>query len=107
VFHILDSLPNNSLGIKEGRQLQTIMLNHFGGEAFKEGRIRTNVAKAIHVSFHFHHPSANPIAQVPHQLNSKDCGCFAIYFARKFFSNPDATMALIKVISSIYLKDLY
>jgi len=34
---------------------------------------------------------------VPLQTNSNDCGCFLIYFAKKFFSNPEATMTLIRV----------
>ena len=28
------------------------------------------------------------------------------YFAKKFFSNPEATMTLIKVVSLIFLTDL-
>ena len=36
--------------------------------------------------------------QVPLQENSKDCGCFAIYFAKKFLLGPDSTIDLIKVI---------
>jgi hypothetical protein len=46
-FHILDSLPSDFEGKKEVKQLQMIMLNHFEGETFKEGRIATNVAKVI------------------------------------------------------------
>jgi hypothetical protein len=59
VFHILDSLPNNSIGKREANQLQRILLNHFEGETFKEGRISTNVAKVIPVAFHC--PLINPI----------------------------------------------
>jgi hypothetical protein len=36
--------------------------------------------------------------QVPIQANLKDCGCFTVYFAKKFFLSPDSTVALIKVI---------
>ena len=43
----------------------------------------------------------NHIKQVPLQGNSKDCACFTIYFGKKFFLNPDSTMALVKV----YLND--
>jgi hypothetical protein len=35
VFHILDSLPNGSLATKEENQLQSILLKHFEGAAFK------------------------------------------------------------------------
>lgn len=45
VFHILDSLPNNTLGKREASQLQKIILKHFEGAAFKEGRIMINVAQ--------------------------------------------------------------
>ena len=34
---------------------------------------------------------------VPQQPNTKDCACFAIYFAKKFFYNPTVTMHLIEV----------
>ena len=44
------------------------------------------------------------MSQVPFQTNGKDCGCFLIYFARKFLSDPDATMAIIKVVSSFHPK---
>jgi Ulp1 family protease len=44
--------------------------------------------------------------QVPLQSNSNDCGCFAIYFAKKFFSNPDSTIALIKVVGMVYSVDV-
>ena len=44
------------------------------------------------------------MSQVPFQTNGKDCGCFLIYFARKFLSDPDATIAIIKVVSSFHSK---
>lgn len=100
VFHILDSLPEDSLAVKEAKQLQIILLKHYQGATFKEGRITTNIAQVI--SFILHHLLIYSLAQVPHQLNNKDCGCFTIYFAKKFLTHPDATIALLKVISSIF-----
>jgi hypothetical protein len=47
VFHILDSLRDNSWPATEGKQLQTILLKHFDGTAFMEGRIATNFAQVI------------------------------------------------------------
>jgi len=35
---------------------------------------------------------------VPLQQNSKDCGCYVIYFAKKFLSDPESTFSLIKVV---------
>jgi Ulp1 family protease len=43
--------------------------------------------------------------QVPLQSNTVDCACFAIYFAKKFFQNPDSAFALIKVNPSISIAD--
>ena len=42
------------------------------------------------------------MTQVPTQSNYNDCGCYAIYFAKQFLARPDATLALIKVISIIF-----
>jgi len=80
VFHILDSWIDIPPGKKELKQLQLILLKHFEDAAFVEGRIAINVA------------------QVPRQPNGNDCGCFMIYFAKMFLRDPEATMALIKVI---------
>ena len=52
------------------------------------------------------HLSIHRITQVPRQTNTKDCGCFMTYFAKNFFSDPEATMTLIKVVSLIYSIDL-
>jgi Ulp1 family protease len=41
---------------------------------------------------------------VPHQDNSKDCGCFTVYFARKFLQDPVATLGIIKVLLFIFSK---
>lgn len=46
VFHILDSLRDGSSVSKEGKLLQTILLKHFEGIPFVEGRIATNLAQA-------------------------------------------------------------
>ena len=40
-------------------------------------------------------------------MNSKDCVCFLIYFARKFLSDPDVTMAIIKVVDMWSYKYIY
>lgn len=37
--------------------------------------------------------------KVPCQQNGRDCGCFAIYFARRFLQDPVATIGIIKVMS--------
>jgi len=47
VFHILDSLPNNSFKAVEGKRLQNILLKHFKDEKFMDGRITTNLAQVI------------------------------------------------------------
>lgn len=46
-FHILDSLPDNSLGRKEAKVLQNILLQLFKGENFVQGRIKINVPPVI------------------------------------------------------------
>lgn len=80
VFYILDSLPEHLSAMDEGEKLQNILLKHFEGSIFEDGRITT------------HH------VPVPHQPNLIDCGCFTIYFAKKFLADPLATMSIIKVI---------
>lgn len=77
-----------------------ILLNHYEDETFKDGRIATNVAKVIHISFYL--PFIDRITQVPYQPNGKDCGCFVIYFGKRFLQNPDGTMAVIKVMLLIF-----
>ena len=49
VFHILDSLQDDVVPIKEGKQLQNILLKHFEDTTFLEGHITTNVAQAIFI----------------------------------------------------------
>jgi Ulp1 family protease len=63
---------------------------------YEPGRISANVAQ---VAFFIFHPweLINNMSQVPHQKNSKDCGCFLIYFATKFMLDPEATLAIMKV----------
>ena len=102
-FHILDSLPNSSSGNEEASRLQTIFLKHFDNVAFKRDRIACNVARVIAVALYS--PLINPKHQVPCQPNGTDCGCFLIYFAKKFLSDPIATLALIKVVLSISFMD--
>lgn len=106
VFYILDSLPNDSLAMVEGKMLQNIMLQHFEGSVFEDGRIATNyIPVRLKISFESAKPF-NLVTQVPHQPNADDCGCFAIYFAKKFLADPLATMSIIKVISAISLTEL-
>ena len=38
---------------------------------------------------------------MPLQKNSKDCACFTIYFGKCFLSNPESTLALIKVFGTV------
>jgi hypothetical protein len=60
VLHILDSMSNNSRSTRETKQLQCIMLKHFEGENFKEGRIAANVAQVnSFVYFYFSSFSTN------------------------------------------------
>ena len=47
----------------------------------------------IYVTFVVHQ-----MKQVPIQSNLKDCGCFTIFFGKKFLLDPESTMGLIKVI---------
>ena len=49
VFHILDSLQDDVVLIKEGKRLQNILLKHFEDATFLEGRIMTNVTQAIFI----------------------------------------------------------
>jgi hypothetical protein len=60
VFHILDSLSENSFARKEASQLQNIMLQHFEGEHFVPGRIAVNVPKVI-PRFFLYPAAAQPI----------------------------------------------
>jgi hypothetical protein len=39
------------MDVIEAKQLQAIMLKHFDGEVFKDGRIATNVAQVISFTF--------------------------------------------------------
>jgi hypothetical protein len=48
-FHILDSLRNNSSGKKEEETLQKLLLKHFEGKSYENGRITTNIAEAIFI----------------------------------------------------------
>jgi len=42
---------------------------------------------------------------VPRQNNSSDCGCFAVFFGKKFFNDPEATMALVRVVPFFFFGD--
>ena len=84
------------------------MLRLFENEPFRKGWIAQNMAQVFLFFFQniLIYQESNVMIQVPLQPNSKDCGCFAVYFAKKFFENPDSTLTLIKVclfISSSYL----
>src|SRR5277367_1011024 len=95
-FHILDLLAGQTAGHREATCLQNILLKHFEGAVFKQGRIKTNVAQvnpSLSTLFFIH--SLN--IQVPKQPNANDCGCFLIYFTKRFFSNPQETLTIIKV----------
>jgi hypothetical protein len=50
-LHILDSLPGVSSGEKDACRLQKIILKHFEGAAFEEGRIKVNLAQVSPVVF--------------------------------------------------------
>lgn len=80
---------------REARKLQFILLKHFDGLNFKEDHIVANSVKVI--SYHNYLSLIDGSTKVPWQPNSNDCGCFLIYFAKKFFSDPLSTMAVIKV----------
>jgi hypothetical protein len=97
MFHILDSLPNNSSAATEGKRLQKILLKHVQGKKYLEGRIPTNLAQAI-CHLYVYQFFIHLMKQVPLQGNTKDCGCFAIHFARTFFLSPDSAIAMMKVI---------
>jgi hypothetical protein len=47
VFHILDSLQDDVAMVarREGKRLQNILLKHFEGATFMEGRLNTNMAE--------------------------------------------------------------
>jgi hypothetical protein len=92
----LDSIQNHSSGKTEGERIQRLLLKHHNGKTFREDRVSVNLAKASSQFMYLFF--IHEMKQVPLQANSKDCGCFTIYFAKKFFSSPDSTMALIKVI---------
>ena len=83
--------------MQEGKQLQNILLQYFEDVAFQDGRITVHAAQVISLISLLFINLFNAI-QVPHQPNTKDCGCFMIYFAKKFFQEPDITMAIIKVV---------
>jgi len=51
IFHILDSLPTGNLGRREATQLQNILLKHFEGAAFEQGRITINLAQVGRIIF--------------------------------------------------------
>jgi hypothetical protein len=72
---------------------------NFDSETFKDGRIATNTSQVNIIGCFFFLPYllSYPINQVPLQPNSKDCACFVIYFAQKFFNNPKATLLIINV----------
>jgi Ulp1 family protease len=42
---------------------------------------------------------------VPRQNNQYDCGCFTVFFGKKFFNDPEATLALLRVVSFFYFDD--
>jgi Ulp1 family protease len=46
------------------------------------------------------------MVKVPEQPNGKDCGCFTIFFAKKFLSDPNTTMAIVKVVLFISSTEL-
>jgi hypothetical protein len=50
-FHILDSLCTTFPAKKELNQLQTILLKHFQGKAFVDGRLTVNIPEVTHVLF--------------------------------------------------------
>jgi hypothetical protein len=50
-FHILDSLPSLGMGKQDPSRLQTVLLKHFAGAQFEEGRITTNFAQVSHNIF--------------------------------------------------------
>lgn len=102
IFHILDSLydvSSNSPPGREADKLQKILLRYFEDEVFVDGRIAMNSALVNYLILYIysHLLIIHPSTQVPVQANSKDCGCFTIFYAQKFFKDPEATMSLIKV----------
>ena len=65
VFHILDSLQDDIVVIKEGKLLQNTLLKHFEGATFMEGRITINFAQVIFI-----------ISPTKHLFNRK-CRCLS------------------------------
>ena len=51
VFHILDSYPGLGGGVNDAVPLQKILLKHFDGATFEEGRIKTNCAQVSPIIF--------------------------------------------------------
>jgi len=49
VFHILDSLQDDIVVLREDNQLQNILLKHFDDATFMDGRITTNVAQVFYI----------------------------------------------------------
>jgi hypothetical protein len=47
VFYILDSLRTDSRGLREGKQIQSVLLNHFDGQIFNEDRMAVKVPQVI------------------------------------------------------------
>lgn len=83
--------------MQAGKQLQNILLQYFEDVTFQDRRITVHAAQVIPLISLLFFNLFNAI-QVPLQPNTKDCGCFMIYFAKKFFENPDITMAIMKVV---------
>ena len=103
MFHILDSLQDDIVALREANQLQKILLKHFDDATFMDGRITTNIAQVFYIFLiAISNIFIHEMSQVPLQTNSKDCACYTIFYGQRFLSNPDATIALIKVILLSY-----
>lgn len=77
-------------------------MKYFQNATFDPRRISTNVAQVVLIYI----PSlflVNMKSQVPLQTNLRDCGCFLIYFARKFISRPKDVLEIIKVLSILII----
>jgi hypothetical protein len=81
---------------EETARLQKIFEQHYDGKPFKQGWLMSNVPK-VSTMFPSLLLSIHPRRQVPLQSNSNDCGCFTMYFGKKFFQSPDSTLASLKV----------